>query len=263
MEFQSSPRTMPPPLASRAGPARGSSRTLQPLHCPHYNRNCNMVAPCCGALVCCHIGHDQGGYCNRKLHLPSVTKLLCVSCGQLQPVGRACRSCSRLFGQKSCIPCRMWYAGDGFHCAKCGVCRLGSASRVRHCDVCRRCFPIGTGAFQHVCAIPRTGASSKQPCAGCGEDTLRSRQPARPLPCGHVMHANCFKARLERNYSCPLRACKKPMVNVDKWKAAAARPAMCKIRCLKCNVTSTVPYSAGVRRCPRPGCRSTSTGRIG
>jgi hypothetical protein len=32
---------------------------LQRPHCPHYERNCTMIAPCCGAAFGCRICHDD------------------------------------------------------------------------------------------------------------------------------------------------------------------------------------------------------------
>lgn len=200
---------------SHRGPDHGRPNPT-PVPCTHYDRNCNMLAPCCNRFVCCHIGHDEGP-CPHKLNRADVQQLLCCGCHMILPVARSCRYCSRLFGQKSCLICRMWYSGDGFHCNKCGVCHFGSEKLTRHCNVCRRCFPTASGHSGHTCAPP--GRDGSQVCVGCGGNTYLSRRPSTVMPCGHVMHTECYMERIKRYYSCPLRWCGKPVVDVEKWRA--------------------------------------------
>lgn len=130
------------------GPRGRRPRTFQAVQCTHYDRNCNLIAPCCGAIVCCHRGHDESLW-RQPLHRRKVRRVLCCSGRTIQPVDRACQNCGRLFGAKSCIYCRMWYSGEGFHCNKCDRCIVGG--RARHCDICGKCYPDEPGPFGHLC----------------------------------------------------------------------------------------------------------------
>lgn len=241
----------------------GSSRRPSVMACRHHDRNVNLVAPCCGAIVCCEQGHDEGRFCNKRLHLPSVKWVVCCSCKATQGVSRKCTACGKLFGSRACLICRQWYSGEGFHCHSCGRCIRASPRLTRHCKVCNRCYPIGDGAYGHICG-GRT-------CVRCGEALASSRRPSTTMACGHSMHTACFLHHAKKSYSCPVRSCRQVIGDMSRWDkalgdVAAARPtaaaAVCQIRCRQCGRSSTVLDSEGPKRCQTPGCGSHNTYRI-
>ncbi len=253
-------------VSSGAGQCRPSSSGNSTVSCKHYERNCNMVAPCCDRIVCCHRGHDESRHCRYKLDRSKVVTLICRSCKQRQPVGKACRSCSRLFGEKGCTICRMWYAGDGFHCKECGVCRQGREKDMVHCFSCKRCYPIRSGPYTHTCASQYGDGR----CAGCGKDVHRSRTPSTTMRCGHSMHCVCFLQRVKTNYSCPIPSCRKTVANMKEWNKALDKMAAAeqrndpgsamKIYCYDCRGQSTIRSGGDLKKCKC--CGSYNTVRI-
>lgn len=251
-------------------PASMAQATQATVRCVHYRRNCNLVAPCCGRVVCCHQGHDAhscGTSLDRTRH--RVKQVVCCSCKKIQPVGNTCRYCPRSFGENGCIPCRMWYSGDGYHCDECGICRKGKKRDMRHCAVCKVCYPIhrnGANAQTHTCAINAT----HRPCAGCGKDMSRSRRPCTTMRCGHSMHCDCFLQRVQTNYACPRRECRKTVANMQDWYRALESVAASQhathqtsevsISCINCRATSRVRTNGNYRKCP--SCGSNNTVRL-
>ena len=100
-----------------------------------------------------------------------------------------------------------------FHCAKCGFCRVGGAEAFRHCDECCMCISIGVYA-DHQCFKDKY----KNNCPVCREDMFSSRQSPQDLPCGHAIHAHCFRKLAGFDYRCPI--CKKTVVSPQSMAAA-------------------------------------------
>lgn len=274
-------RVAPPPRGAPAAgtgrraiarPARPARRPEAPAVgttvCTHYQRRVNLVAPCCGRVVCCHRGHDEARVCRSRLDLKAVAVVVCTTCGQRQPVANACRACSRSFGEHGCTICRMWYAGDGFHCNQCGVCRAGRARDAVHCKACSMCYPLRAGAFAHTCA----GAALSGRCPVCGEGMARSRKPAVAMACGHAMHAQCFLQHVKTSFACPVRECRKTVANMRDWNRALDAVAEAELRanpartvrvyCFDCRATSTVRTAGNLKKCKVPQCGSYNTVRI-
>ncbi len=242
---------------------RNASETDEPktARCSHYARYCNLVAPCCGEIVCCHRGHDA--LHNHNIALLQVREVICCNCKHRQPVANACRNCPQSFGEKGCITCRMWYAGDGFHCSDCGVCRRGRVSEMTHCATCKMCYPVRSGSYSHVCAIN----AMERPCPLCGQDMFRSRKPSTTMQCGHAMHCECFLNWVKTNYYCPIRHCRKTVGNMAKWNKALdsqhakrqQQSRFVKIYCRDCNSTTTSAAGGKLKKCKVAQCGSYNT----
>lgn len=58
----------------------------------------------------------------------------------------------------------------------------------------------------------------KNNCPVCREDMFVSRQSPQDLPCGHAIHAHCFRNLAGFDYRCPI--CKKTVVSRHSMSAA-------------------------------------------
>lgn len=195
------------PAGPRRTFSRGAGSSSHPLRaaptiCRHFKRNVNLVAPCCNVLVCCEIGHEKSS-CPSPLNLKSVVKVVCCSCTYSQEVRAKCRGCSNSFAQVCCLKCNKFYGKDqGFHCDECKRCIQSPQQKTRHCKVCNKCYPISQFA-QHTCG--------GRMCVVCKKDTAGSRDPSTTSRCGHTFHKTCFIRRVEKDFSCPVRTCRKPL----------------------------------------------------
>lgn len=96
---------------------------------------------------------------------------------------------------------------------QCGFCRVGGVEAFRHCNEC--CMCISVSVFQsHQCFKDKY----KNNCPVCREDMFSSRQSPQDLPCGHAIHAHCFRKLAGFDYRCPI--CKKTVVSQQSMAAA-------------------------------------------
>jgi Ring finger domain len=126
-----------------------------------------------------------------------------------------CVNCQTVFGEYHCNICNLWMSMSKkpFHCALCGLCRVGGIEAFRHCNQCCMCISVAVFAT-HQC-IPD---KYKNACPVCVEDMFSSRQSPQDLPCGHAIHAHCFRKLAGFDYRCPL--CKKTVVSQESMAAA-------------------------------------------
>jgi len=186
------------------------------IKCTHYERICNIVAPCCGRIVGCRICHDETsppGHppMNRFL----IREVVCKRCGTRQATSNQCINCKIQFGEYHCNKCNLWMSKSKkpFHCDQCGFCRVGGQENFRHCSEC--CMCISVNVFQtHRCFKDKY----KNNCPVCREDMFSSRQSPQDLPCGHAIHAHCFRKLAGFDYRCPI--CKKTVVSQQSMAAA-------------------------------------------
>jgi RING finger/CHY zinc finger protein 1 len=83
----------------------------------------------------------------------------------------------------------------------------------RHCNEC--CMCISATVFDtHQCFKDKY----KNCCPVCREDMFSSRQCPQDLPCGHAIHAHCFRKLASFDYRCPI--CKKTVVSQQSMAAA-------------------------------------------
>lgn len=77
--------------------------------CVHYERNCNIVAPCCQRVFGCRICHDE---LSESGHPPMnrflIQQVVCKNCNTQQAVSNQCIHCQTVFGEYFCGVCNLW-----------------------------------------------------------------------------------------------------------------------------------------------------------
>lgn len=218
------------PTAARtsfSSAAMGSSSTgitseditenVHTINCVHYDRKCCIISPCCGKVFGCRVCHDEAvpPPCPRPLDRFKIKEIICKECRTLQPVSNKCNSCGIVFAEYHCGKCNIWMsnAKRPFHCDQCGFCRVGGRETFRHCNTCCMCISV-TVYDTHNCMRDKY----KNNCPVCTEDMFSSRQSPQDLPCGHAIHAHCFRKLAGFDYRCPV--CKKTVVSRASMAAA-------------------------------------------
>ncbi|KAL6785870.1 hypothetical protein ACKKBG_A00510 [Auxenochlorella protothecoides x Auxenochlorella symbiontica] len=256
------------------------NRGLGEFGCSHYRRRVKLVTPCCGEIFWCRHCHNEAKHDNEKdvklrheLDRSLVTEVVCALCSLRQPVGDHCCRCGVAFGAYACTLCPFYdddVSKQAFHCADCGICRVGGRENFFHCDTCGSCYSTKLRG-RHVC-VER---AMHQNCPVCFEYLFESVQPTAVLPCGHTIHSSCLK-ELERSDSvsvcacCPI--CKRSLQdNSATWRyldsMAASHPLpeeyvgwQAEIFCNDCLSTCTVQYNLVGLKCG--GCGSYNTRRL-
>ena len=238
--------------------------------CSHYERECEVVAPCCNQVYSCRLCHDNVE--DHTLPRFEIEEVVCRKCGERQLASNQCsnRECGVEFATYYCSVCHLWIGGEGaktkkpFHCEKCGICRVGGRENFTHCDEC--CMCIRNDLSEHHCIKDKY----KNMCPVCREDMFSSRQSPIELACGHCIHNKCFQTLAQFDYRCPI--CKKTacdeVVMEEEWASRARdiqmqpMPAnLCRIVSIICNdctgkTAGLTWHFLGVQ-CP--SCRSFNT----
>lgn len=204
-------------------PGAGAPHGLpeEAMSCVHYERKCNIVAPCCNKVFGCRVCHDE---MTPSSHPPmnrfDVREVVCKECSTRQPAGNRCVRCGIQFGEYHCGICNLWMVESKkpFHCADCGFCRVGGRESFQHCHQCCMCISVNV-YNDHNCMKDKY----KNNCPVCREDMFSSRQSPQDLPCGHAIHAHCFRKLAGFDYRCPI--CKKTVVSQQSMAAAWAARA--------------------------------------
>jgi RING finger and CHY zinc finger domain-containing protein 1 len=189
----------------------------------HYRRKCLLVAPCCGEVFWCRHCHNEVKYDNvtdpnaaHQLDRKLVQQVVCSVCCARQPIAGACRECGQCFGEYYCVDCRFFdddTSKQQFHCAGCGLCRVGGRENYFHCSKCVACLPLSMRA-NHKCIDQSLHVN----CPVCLDFLHSSLQTATILPCGHALHSKCqqelFKAGVGK---CPI--CSASMMDLsERWR---------------------------------------------
>lgn len=131
-----------PPVPASLAPA--AAPHLEP--CPHYGHTTRVVAPCCGALVCCRRCHDARGICPLPMDARAVTTMRCSRCDLDQPLSEACITCRAKSANYMCDVCNLLDDTHApiYHCPYCNLCRRGFGLGVdhMHCMNCNLCVTI-------------------------------------------------------------------------------------------------------------------------
>jgi RING finger/CHY zinc finger protein 1 len=143
-----------------------------------------------------------------------VQSIICKQCHTSQRPSNNCQNCGIQFGEYYCEICRLWMKLEKqpFHCDECGICRVGGRENFCHCSTCCMCLSISI-IDNHVC----TKEKYKDFCPVCREDIFASRCAPQELPCGHVIHSQCFRKLAHFDFRCPI--CKKTVVGKEAIKA--------------------------------------------
>lgn len=139
--------------------------------CVHYERNCNIVAPCCNRVFGCRICHDEASAAGHPpLDRFTIREVVCKNCNTRQNASNQCVECQTVFGEYHCGTCNLWMsmvcvclerfvvacltldrqAKKPFHCDQCGFCRVGGVESFRHCSECCMCISVSVYTSQYV-----------------------------------------------------------------------------------------------------------------
>jgi uncharacterized CHY-type Zn-finger protein len=102
----------PPPapiLPSHQGDGTNGSSVDTNAACVHYERNCNIIAPCCSRVYGCRICHDELSPPEHPdMNRFMVREIVCKNCHAQQPVSNQCIQCHTVFGEYHCGICNLW-----------------------------------------------------------------------------------------------------------------------------------------------------------
>src|SRR3989338_832314 len=166
--------------------------------CPHYERHCSLVAPCCDRIYVCHQCHDAKE--NHEINRKEVIEIVCRHCHTRQKLGKFCQGCQIEFAKYYCEECRIYDSLDRqqFHCSDCGLCRVGGVENFQHCQTCHMCVRKGKN---HKC-LENKGLAA---CPVCLELLFTSNGLliSELNKCGHMIHTNCLKKLIKYSRKCP------------------------------------------------------------
>jgi len=94
--------------------------------CVHYERNCNIVAPCCQRVYGCRICHDE---LSDQGHPPMnrfmIQQVVCKNCNTQQAVSNQCIQCQTVFGEYFCSVCNLFMSMVSvifiYYCLACAI----------------------------------------------------------------------------------------------------------------------------------------------
>ena len=244
-------------------------KDMQVLGCSHYATGCRLRSACCRKLYACRLCHDADA--DHTMDRYATTEMVCMSCGNNQPVARSCRTCAADMASYFCSVCKFFDGGDRpiYHCPFCNVCRVGRGLGIDtfHCMKCNACMHTSL-AGGHKCL----DRGLESDCPVCSEFMFTSNVPVRRLRCGHYMHSHCFKTYTQRKYRCPI--CSKSMGNMKAYFSMldtlianeaplpqSLRDRKTKVTCMDCYTRSDVPFHFVYHKCPN--CSSYNTRQIG
>ncbi|KAL7679520.1 putative Zinc finger, RING-type, Zinc finger, CHY-type, Zinc finger, RING/FYVE/PHD-type [Plasmopara halstedii] len=167
--------------------------------CPHYGRRCYVLAECCKKWVGCRLCHDTMVGDDHVIDRFAIKRMRCNLCQTEQPCAQKCIRCHETMAVYFCSICNLFddkgWEKKVFHCAQCGICRVGGRENYYHCTKCCGCYPHSLEA-KHRCLE----GSMHRGCPICLDATFDSLEHVNVLPCGHVMHSSCYKIFLRHSY---------------------------------------------------------------
>jgi zinc finger protein-like protein len=241
----------------------------QHLGCRHYKRKCMLVAPCCKDAHVCRLCHDESVGGSHTMNRYAVSEMVCMECGENQPVAQNCRVCQAEMARYYCAICHLFDDEPGrdiYHCPFCNFCRRGKGLGVDsfHCMDCNACMSLEL-FNKHQCKEQSLGGN----CPVCSEGLFGSKYPIKELPCGHFMHSHCFAAYTRYSYACPV--CSKSLGDMSVyWRMidsllageVASMPVEYRVRrqgvlCNDCGKNSEVAFHFVYHKCPDCGSYNT------
>ncbi|CAD8045758.1 unnamed protein product [Paramecium sonneborni] len=179
--------------------------------CPHYQRNCDKKAPCCGKFYPCRLCHDANykgpksdGCKTEIMDRYNVTIIRCRKCFCEQPPTNQCIQCGIQFAKYFCSICKLYDDDplkDVYHCDECKMCRRGIKEQNFHCKVCGICLSKSI-QDSHKCL----NQIVDNDCPICLQNLKISTNYIMQLPnCPHFIHQQCFKQLINSNQrNCPI-----------------------------------------------------------
>ncbi|TPX56923.1 hypothetical protein PhCBS80983_g04181 [Powellomyces hirtus] len=179
--------------------------------------------------------------------------MLCMHCLHPQPASQHCSACHAQLSTYYCTICKLWdddRTKHIYHCAACGICRIGRGLGVDyfHCEKCNACMAIGLDGGNHKC-IER---NLECDCPICGEYMFTSTSTVIFMPCGHCIHYSCHQTYIQTSYQCP--TCFKSLSDMTDYFARIDTMLQhhtmpheyahmtSKLYCNDCEQRSTAPY---------------------
>jgi len=190
---------------------------MQKYGCSHYQRKCEILAPCCQIWYGCRHCHNEnykgpkGPGCKvEMMDRRAIQRIRCLLCKTEQDVSNLCVQCQVPFARYYCEICKLFDDDPEkpiYHCDKCGICRVGVKEECYHCDTCNCDYPIHCKG-SHECKENLLDTN----CPICFENLFHSTKSTTHLHCGHVMHYHCLMSYITEAQSrkCPL--CSKSIV---------------------------------------------------
>ena len=197
----------------------GEMRKFKFNNCGHYVSGCKIVAKCCDKEFGCRFCHDSE-ISDHEINRYDICEVVCNVCMMRQPVSNLCANsdCSNNvnnieFAKYYCGVCHLYSdepSAEIYHCDKCKICRMCSIGHTKddyyHCDKCGGCINKSI-KDTHKCI----SEAFKNDCCICLESVFLSRERTTILPCGHIIHGDCYMSSIRQNrYTCPL--CRKTML---------------------------------------------------
>ena len=213
-------------------------------NCGHYISGCKIVAKCCDKEFGCRFCHDLE-ISDHEINRYDICEVVCNVCMMRQPVSNLCINvdCSNNinnieFAKYYCGVCHLYSdepAAEIYHCDKCNICRMCSVGHTKddyyHCDKCGGCINKNI-KDTHKCI----SEAFKNDCCICLESIFLSRERTTILPCGHIIHVDCYMSSLRQNrFTCPL--CRKTMLMGDMLQRMISEYDM---------IISTLVYSENI-----------------
>ena len=189
--------------------------------CEHYKKGCSRLHfACCDIYDPCNRCHNEKTSCS--LLSPKINSVICNQCDFEQEPGRVCVNCTYEFSTYYCDICKVWTEKECYHCFDCGVCKVGKQEDMFHCHTCEACFNLATRE-KHRCA---KSILKGQECPVCLKSILTSQISSYILPCGHVVHGDCWREAAKiGSYNCPI--CRKSLIDMTKiWNMLREKARM-------------------------------------
>ena len=182
------------------------------MGCQHYQRGCKIRPECCGMWTVCRLCHNAE-HEDHEIVRFATKYMMCMHCTTVQKVGQDCHKCAKRMADYYCGTCKMWSNDPQkpiFHCAECGICRLGVEGGFKHCHTCGVCYTVETFE-KHKC---REGILEGN-CPICGEHLGSSIDPVVFMRCSHSIHKSCFSEHIKSSYVCPI--CQKSLRDMNEY----------------------------------------------
>lgn len=240
--------------------------------CAHYRRRCRIRAPCCNEIYDCRHCHNEAmshlkdPLLRHELPRYKVERVICSLCDTEQNVKQVCENCGVKMGEYFCSTCKFFdddISKQQYHCADCGICRVGGRDNFFHCQKCGCCYTVSLQKG-HPCVENSMGHN----CPVCFEYLFDSLKAISVLRCGHTMHGECLtEMKKHSQYSCPM--CSKSVCDMsiiweqlDQEIAATPMPydyqnKMVWILCNDCDMFSEVQFHIVAQKCLN--CKSYNT----
>ena len=82
---------------------KGEQQQEQKKICNHYERKCNIIAPCCNKEFPCRLCHNENS--DHEINRFEIKEIVCRECNILQSASNECINCHIKFANYHCNIC--------------------------------------------------------------------------------------------------------------------------------------------------------------